>query len=413
MDICAKDKCTGCFACVNACSHGCISMQEDELGCVHPVVDETNCVNCGLCKSSCPNNIELKFSYPIKCYASWIEDKEKRKICASGGIGTCMSEYVIKHGGVVFGSRYDSELTPIMTYTERIDELECFKGSRYVQSLVGNDTYKDVRTFLRSGRLVLFIGTPCQVAGLKTFLRKNYDNLITVDLICHGVCPTKYFKEEIGYLTEKYNLKDVADIRFRGNDGNNYRLTLWNKDRRKLFPRDNYREKILRLDEAQQYYIKGFLLGISMRENCYSCNYSRPERVSDITIGDFIGLGRTVPFEFPKYNVSSVTTNSSKGFNFYQKVTKETNILINIERDYRERLLYKPSLMYPFERHHLNDEFVKLCKNFGYLYAIRKVLHKTMKREQFHTYLNYWTYLYRIPRKLYRIIIKLVKYEKK
>ena len=406
MDICAKDKCTGCFACVNACSHGCISMQEDELGCVHPVVDETNCVNCGLCKSSCPNNIELKFSYPIKCYASWIEDKEKRKICASGGIGTCMSEYVIKHGGVVFGSRYDSELTPIMTYTERIDELECFKGSRYVQSLVGNDTYKDVRTFLRSGRLVLFIGTPCQVAGLKTFLRKNYDNLITVDLICHGVCPTKYFKEEIGYLTEKYNLKDVADIRFRGNDGNNYRLTLWNKDRRKLFPRDNYREKILRLDETQQYYIKGFLLGISMRENCYSCNYSRPERVSDITIGDFIGLGRTVPFEFPKYNVSSVTTNSSKGFNFYQKVTKETNILINIERDYRERLLYKPSLMYPFERHHLNDEFVKLCKNFGCLYAIRKVLHKTMKREQFHTYLNYWTYLYRIPRKLYRIIIK-------
>ena len=79
MDICAKDKCTGCFACVNACSHGCISMQEDELGCVHPVVDETNCINCGLCKSSCPNNIELKFSYPIKCYASWIEDKEKRK----------------------------------------------------------------------------------------------------------------------------------------------------------------------------------------------------------------------------------------------------------------------------------------------------------------------------------------------
>lgn len=203
-----------------------------------------------------------------------------------------MSEYVIKHGGVVFGSRYDSELTPIMTYTEKIDELERFKGSRYVQSLVGNDTYKDVRIFLRSGRLVLFIGTPCQIAGLKTFLRKDYDNLITVDLICHGVCPTKYFKEEVAYLTEKYNLNGVADIRFRGNDGNNFRLTLWNKDRRKLFPRDNYREKILRLDEAQQYYIKGFLLGISMRENCYSCNYSRPERVSDITIGDFIGLGK-------------------------------------------------------------------------------------------------------------------------
>lgn len=407
MEVCAKDKCTGCYACVNACSHGCISMREDELGCVHPVVDETNCVNCGLCKSSCPNNIELKYSYPIKCYASWIEDKEKRKICASGGIGTCMSEYVIKHGGVVFGSRYDSELTPIMTYTERIDELERFKGSRYVQSLVGNDTYKDVRTLLRSGRLVLFIGTPCQIAGLKTFLRKDYDNLITVDLICHGVCPTKYFKEEVAYLTEKYNLNGVADIRFRGNDGNNFRLTLWNKDRRKLFPKNTYCEKILRLGETQQYYIKGFLLGISMRENCYTCNYSRPERVSDITIGDFIGLGRTAPFEYPKYNVSSVTTNTSKGLNFYEKVSEETYELINVEREYKERLLYKPSLIHPFERHPLNAEFVKLCKQNGYLFAIHKVLHKTLRKEQIKSYLNYWTYSYRIPRKLIKILFKM------
>lgn len=403
MDICPKDKCTGCYACVNACSHGCISMQEDELGCVHPVVDETNCVNCGLCKTSCPNNAEQKFSYPMKCYASWIGDKEKRKICASGGIGTCMSEYVIKHGGVVFGSRYDAKLTPIMTCAENIEDLEHFKGSRYVQSLVGNDTYKKVRTFLRNSRLVLFIGTPCQIAGLKTFLRKDNGNLITVDLICHGVCPTKYFKEEVSYLTEKYKLKDVADIRFRGNDGNNFRLTLWNKDRRKLFPRDNYREKLLRLDEAQQYYIKGFLLGVSMRENCYSCNYSRPERVSDITIGDFIGLGKTVPFDYSTTNVSSVTVNSQKGADFYKKVSEETEMLINIERDYKERLQYKPSLMQPFERHPLNAEFVRLCKQHGYLFAIHEVLHDTLRKAQVKTYL---TYPYRIPRKLIKIILR-------
>ena len=360
MDICPKDKCTGCYACVNACNRGCISMKEDELGCMHPVVDETNCVNCGLCKSSCPNNVVLRFAYPSKCYASWIDDKEKRKICASGGIGTCMSEYVIKHGGVVFGSKYDAEMTPIMTCTEKIEELENFKGSRYVQSLVGNDTYKKVRTFLRNGRLVLFVGTPCQVAGLKTFLRKDYDNLITVDLICHGVCPTKYLKEEVAYLTEKYKLKDIADIRFRGNDGN------------------NFREKMLHLDETQQYYIKGFLLGISMRENCYSCNYSRPERVSDITIGDFIGLGKTVPFDFPTHNVSSVTTNTSRGLEFYKNVSEETNELINVEREYKERLLYKPSLIHPFERHPLNAEFVKLYKKKGFFithYEMNKLSH--------------------------------------
>lgn len=382
MDICPKEKCTGCYACINACNHGCISMQEDDMGCVHPVVDETHCIHCNLCKSSCPNNIELEYSYPSKCIAAWIEDKNKRRICASGGIGTCISEYVIKQGGVVFGSRYDSEMTPIMSYTEDIEELEYFKGSRYVQSLVGEDTYKNVRKFLRKDRLVLFVGTPCQVAGLKSFLRKDYNNLITVDLICHGVSPTKYLKEEVAYLSDKYVLKDISDIRFRGNDGNNYRLTLWDKDRRKLFPRDNYREKIFQLDENEQFYLQGFLLGVSMRENCYTCNYARPERISDITIGDFIGIGKEVPFPYQKYNVSSVMLNTPKGIVFYDKVSKESDSLVNIERKYEERLAYKPSLVHPFKRHPLNKQFQDEYKKRGFVKGIRVVLHDYMKQRR-------------------------------
>ena len=405
MEICPKDKCTGCYACVNACSRGCISMKEDELGCVHPIVDETNCVHCNLCHNLCPNNLELKFAYPLKCYASWIKDTEKRKICASGGIGTIMSEYVIKQGGVVFGSRYNSDLTPVITYTDKLEELEYFKGSRYVQSLVGETTYKKVKDFLRNDRQVMFVGTPCQIAGLKSYLRKEYDNLITVDLICHGVCPTSYLKEEIAYLTDKYKLTDIADIRFRGNDGNNFRLTLWNKDRRKLFPRDNYREKMLRIGELQQYYLKGFLLGVSMRENCYSCNYARPERISDITIGDFIGLGKTTPFEYPKANVSSVTINTQKGNSFYEKVSETMDTLVNVERDYQERLQYKPSLVHPFDRHPLNAKFVELYKQRGYLFAIHTTLGTTLRYDLIKTYLHYWTYSYRIPRKLMKILL--------
>lgn len=387
MEICPKDKCTGCYACVNACARGCISMKEDELGCVHPVVDEEKCVHCNLCSISCPNNVLMNFSYPIKCYASWIKDKDKRKICASGGIGTIMSEYVINQGGVVFGSRYDENLTPIMTYTESLEELERFKGSRYVQSLVGENTYKQAKDFLRAGRMVMFVGTPCQIAGLKTFLRKEYENLITVDLICHGVCPTSYLKNEILYLSEKYKLTDISDIRFRGNDGN------------------NYREKLLRLDEAQQYYIKGFLLGVSMRENCYSCNYARPERISDITIGDFIGLGKDKPFNYPKANVSSVTINSSRGNSFYEEVSKSMDSLVNIERDYQERLQYKPSLVHPFERHPLNAKFVELYRQHGYLFAIHETLGATLRNNLIKTYLLYWTYSYRIPRKLIKIML--------
>ena len=290
MEICSHDKCSGCNSCVNACPHGCISMEEDALGVMHPVIDEHRCVHCNLCVRSCPNNVELEFNYPLKCYASWVTDKEKRRICASGGIGTALSEYVIRHGGVVFGSRYDDKMFPVMSYAETLDELECYKGSRYVQSVVGGDTFHKVKHFLVNDRLVLFVGTPCQVAGLKTFLKKDFNNLITVDLICHGVCPTRYFVDEVEYLKQRYRINSLGDVRFRGNDGNNFRLSLWGKNGRRLFPRSGIFEKIFRIDEAQQFYIWGFLMGVSMRENCYSCKFSRPERISDVTIGDFIGI---------------------------------------------------------------------------------------------------------------------------
>ena len=382
MEICPHNECTGCYACVSACKHDCIKMEEDELGAIHPSVDENKCVNCGACRKVCPNNVSFDFKYPSACYASWITDKEKRRICASGGIGTTMSEYVIRNGGVVFGSRYNESLVPIMTFTERLEGLKHFKGSRYVQSLVGNDTYKQVKNFLLDDRQVLFIGTPCQIAGLKSFLRKEYQNLITVDLICHGVCPTRYFTEEVDYLSNKFKLKDISDARFRGNDGNNFRLTLWNKARRKLFPRDNYREKLLRLSESQQFYIWGFLLGVTLRENCYTCKYARPERISDITIGDFIGLGKEVPFDYPKANVSSVTINTEKGNAFYKSVSESNDMLINVERNYGERLEYKPSLVEPFHRHPLNVKFKSNYPVYGFALSVRKVLHKEMSRRK-------------------------------
>lgn len=409
MEICPHNECTGCYACISACKHDSIIMKEDEIGAIHPFVDDSKCIDCGACRKACPNNVPLNFKYPTACFASWITDKKKRNICASGGIGTTISEYVINNGGVVFGSRYNESLVPIMAYTEKLEDLEYYKGSRYVQSLVGENTFVQVRDFLRRDRFVLFVGTPCQIAGLKTFLRKEYENLITVDLICHGVCPTKYFTDEVDYLSRKYELKNITDARFRGNDGNNFRLTLWDKARRKLFPRNNYREKLLRLSESQQFYIWGFLLGITLRENCYSCKYARPERISDITIGDFIGLGKEVPFDYPKANVSSVTINTEKGNVFYKSVCENNDSLINIVRDYKERLEYKPSLVEPFQRHPLSAEFTELYKKEGYVMAIRHTLNVFLFKRQLKFYLNYWTYCYRIPRKIVKIIYEKIK----
>lgn len=381
-NICIYNKCTGCFACANICPKGCITLEEDEYGEIHPTVEQDKCIDCKLCQKTCPNNREYNFTFPKHCYAAWITDDEKRKICASGGIGTEFSEYVIKNGGVIFGSRYDNYLNPIITWTCNLEDLEYFKGSRYVQSRVGEDTYKKVKSFLNKGTFVLYVGTPCQIAGLYGFLKKDYENLVTVDLICHGVSPMTYLKQEVTYLTRKYDLKGVSDIRFRGNDGNNYRLTLWNKARRKLFPRNNYRQKIFDEDFMEDCYLKGFLKGVSLRENCYSCRYARPERISDLTIGDFIGLGTKTPFDFPKSNVSSVTTNSRKGYDFLLKVYHNVQDLKLVERDYRERLAYRPSLMEPFKRDERNKEFRELYKReCNFPKAIRMVLNEELEHE--------------------------------
>lgn len=402
MKICEDNKCTGCGACENACALGCISLKEDNYGELHPVIDKSKCTNCKLCKKSCPNNIELDFHYPTACYAAWITDNAKRRICASGGLGTIISEHIIRDlGGVVFGSRYDKELTPIMTYTEKLEELERFKGSRYVQSIVDKDTFRQVKQFLNNDRYVLFVGTPCQIAGMKAYLRKPFEKLYTVDLICHGVCPTKYFKEEVKEILRQNNLSNLSDIRFRGNDGHNYCLTFWSNKRL-----DNSCQMVYKGIGYEQYYLAGFLLGVSMRENCYTCNYARPERVSDITIGDFIGLGTTTPFNHHPQggNESSITINTEKGTTLYKEILTHSPELVSFEREYTERLEYKPSLVHPFERHKLNAIFRERYTTMGYVKAIRKTLKKEVMLHRMNRILNYWTLMYRVPRKIYRIV---------
>ena len=417
MEICPHNKCTGCYACVNVCPHHCISMTTDQFGELHPRIDERKCISCNLCAKTCPSNHAPSYHYPSKCYAAWITDKDKRCICASGGLGTILSEYVIRFKkGVVFGTAYDKDFIPVTTYTETAEGLERFKGSKYVQSVVGDYTFKQMREFLTEGRFVLYIATPCQIAAARNFLKKDYTNFVTVDLICHGVTPTSYFKEEIDYLVKKNKIEGLADIRFRGNDDNNYCLSLWDKIKGK---KQNFNfclslwklvggVKMLcyRKPSTEDYFLSSFLLGISLRENCFSCQYAKPERVSDLTIGDFIGLGENTPFEHSTKNVSSVTTNTSKGEDFYKEVMDYMPELMSLERDYRERLAYKPSLVKPFGRHPLNEDFRALYPQYGFVKAIRIVLRNTIRKNRVKRRLSGWTYIYRIPRKLFRIITK-------
>lgn len=408
--ICPENKCTGCFACANICPQRCISLEENEYGELHPIINAATCINCGLCEKICPSNNLPEFNYPLHCYAAWTKNYGVRRECASGGIGTLLSKYVIEnYNGVVLGTKYDKNLVPRTKEAKTIEELTAFKGSKYVQSIVGNDTFQNIKRNLKAGTFVLYIATPCQIAGLKKYLGRNYDNLITVDLLCHGTTPTKYFIEEVEFLKKKHGIKNIDNIRFRGNDikkklffktnNTNYVLTIWANN------------SMLYSDNKKPFYLTGFLKGITLRENCYSCSYAMPKRVADITIGDFIGLSKSLLRKYGTNNVSFVTTNTEKGERFYQEFLSKEKDFINIERNYQERLNYGPSLTCSSQRDPLNEEFKKLYIEEGYVKAIREVLDDYMKKLQYQRFFALWTYSYRIPRKVFNILYsKLYKH---
>jgi coenzyme F420-reducing hydrogenase beta subunit len=393
--ICDLSNCTGCYACANVCPKQCISLEPDNYGITYPIVDMDKCINCNLCIKTCPVNNEIEYKYPIECYASWDSNKARRLKTASGGIGTALGRVVLQHGGVYFGSRYDYNVQPIISYTEDIDDLKYFQGSRYVQSQVGRDILTKVRDFLCQDRAVVFVGTPCQISGLKHFLKRDFEKLVTVDLICHGVTPTKYFNDEVAYLSKKYKIHNYDDVRFRGNDGYNFQLTIWNGGNL-LYPKENFWTRLTHYFDFQDYYIKGFLNGLTLRENCYHCKYAKPSRISDITIGDFIGLGSKEKFEYPTFNVSSVTLNTKKGVDFFQEILEDPSY-ISIKRHYSERLGYKPSLLEPSLKHHNYDSFRKLYL----LYGFSKALRLCFRKETFNRVKAF--YIDRVKRMLFRL----------
>ncbi len=371
MQICGKNKCTACWMCQNICPASAVSFVEDELGALVASVDETKCSKCGLCQKRCPSNNQPVLHYPIECHAAYTTNVEERAKCASGGIATLLSKYVIKKkGGVVFGSRYDDNFKLHVAYTESEEGVEAFKGSKYIYSEVGAATYKKAQEFLENGRHVLFIGTPCQIGGLRNYLCKNYPNLITADLICHGTTPDSYFQKELAEIKKRYGIDHITNIRFRGNDnepmtildrilnrqrGNDYKLTLWNGS-----------TCIYRKDCQNNIYLNGFLSSITLRENCFFCKYANPARVGDLTVADFLGLGVSQPFRGSTANTSCVLLNTEKGKEIYEALLKSNNELLTYKRKYEERLQVKEPLVIPTIRPKLRDKFIKAYQSGGY-----------------------------------------------
>ena len=302
MIICSTEKCTGCMACMNICPRGAIKVGLDSSFKTIPVVDESICGECDLCRKICPEVNSSKYNEGYKFYAAWKKEGLDTTHCASGAVSAALCEYIIENGGVVFGAGYkDGKVCQIAVKDKEAAEL--IKGSKYVQSDTGN-SYKEAKALLDEGKTVLYTGTPCIIAGLKDFLRKDYENLITADIVCHGAPPQKFLDD---YLAELNLPEKHTAIRFRGDE--DYFFTVYNGD------------KILFKENAvTNLYYRAYYNKILMRDNCYNCRYATDKnRPGDISLGDFWGINKETLPKDATGKISLVIINSKKGEELFKK----------------------------------------------------------------------------------------------
>lgn len=303
-----REKCTGCASCANRCPLNCISMQGDEEGFLFPVIDESRCSRCGVCKASCP------VLYPPEkaneenlpdCYAAWSKDEQIRFHSTSGGVFTHLAQAVLAQGGLVSGARYRSDHLVEHVLISNESDLEALRQSKYVQSETGL-VYRAIQTQLQEDRPVLFVGTPCQCAGLKTFLGRDYSNLYLCDFICRGVNSPKIYLTYLHELEELYG-SSVKQIWFKN----------------KTYGWNHFCTKIIFVD-GQEYladretdpFMLGYIksrLNLYMRPSCYDCQFKGISRPTDVTLGDFWGIGSYMKNGDLDGGVSVVLLHTQKG----------------------------------------------------------------------------------------------------
>lgn len=333
------DQCTGCRTCEQVCPKHCITMHENSEGFLQPEVDEMRCVECGLCKKKCPQNIEHPLNFEQKVYAVRLRDEKALMKSSSGGAFWAMAQVVIDHHGVVFGAAYTKEFSIVHVKAENYEDLRKMQGSKYVQSDTA-DTYAECKKELDAGRWVLYTGTPCQIAGLRSYLSKDYSNLITVDLICHGVPSPKLFKKYLSWLSGKYG-EPVLEYDFRTKENVGWGLEY----------RAKTKTKTQFLSGGLDPYYNKFLSGSIYRMCCYSCKYANMNRVGDITIGDYWGIEKYHPEFYDKKGVSVIILNTVNGEGFFEKIKNHYDYIeSNIPNAMAEnKNLSKPTPM-PSER---------------------------------------------------------------
>lgn len=396
------DKCCGCSACAQVCPKQCIKMEADKEGFLYPVIDKSVCADCGKCEKACPNNSKIGESTDgapnkITTMAAINPDQSTRMKSSSGGIFSLLAEKGINEGGAVFGAVFDEDWSVRHTMAETMEQVVLMRGSKYVQSTIGN-TFSQVREELDKGRQVLFSGTPCQVKGLHSFLGRVYPNLLSVDFICHGVPSPmvwqKYLEDVVGYLKHstsknvaqsigKHSIRNISfrDKQFGWKD---YGFCLDFVAQKKTavsvgwsglsssvgtapYP-DNESMFSLRCTYDEDPFMQAFLGDVCLRPACYSCNAKAGRSGSDITLGDFWGIGKIDRDLDDDKGISLVMTNTEKG----ALVLKQTGARLQSVPS-AAALAYNPSFANSTILPPYRDLFMGIVRHRGFYAAHRRV----------------------------------------
>lgn len=299
-----KHNCCGCSACFSICPKNCITMKADSEGFLYPFVNEIDCIDCGLCEKVCNELHPYDKREPLKVLAAINKDFDVRLKSSSGGIFHILAEKTISEGGVVFGARFDEQWQVVIDYAEDINGVEAFMGSKYVQARIAT-AYIDAKRFLNEGRKVLFSGTPCQIAGLHKYLNKPYDNLLTVDFVCHGTPSPKVWSM---YLDEVINEgQRISNIEFRN------KAKGWDKFSFHLKYNEDDKTLSVLSPFAKNHFMKAFLKNINLRPSCYECKAKGFSSQSDLTLADFWGIRTVFPQMDDDKGTSLVFINTDRG----------------------------------------------------------------------------------------------------
>ena len=375
INIINKEKCCGCAACANICPNSAITMIQDEEGFFYPYVDESKCIDCGLCNEVCQFNTELKSNDNPKVFAAHCNDNELRLNSSSGGVFTLLAECVLNNNGQVYGVSLSSDCRSC-SYIKVEDKthLQRLRGSKYFQAhpLM---LYKEIEESLNAGRQVLFSGTGCQINALNSYLSKDFLNLITMDVICHGCPSQKLWDKHICNIENKNrDIVESVDFRNKKNGWSKYGIVykLRNKE---VFTK--------RLEDPFMYF---FLNNYCLRPSCYNC-IAKAHKTSDITLGDFWGVEELLPEMNDNLGTSLVLLRTEKGKVLFEKIKDQLKFIeVNYDNAVKKNSAEYKSVDRPSERDvffadmnimSFDELSKKYTKKNRYKRAVKQLLIKT------------------------------------